>query len=203
MLASCGLALGAATFDLKPPADAKAWAGENIQPGAIHFALCASTSMREWPVAHWTELAHRIWKHDPSAQIIATAGYNDRERAVLKAFASRLTNQNLRTFGRLTIPQLTAAMQRCALHVGSDSGPLHLARACDLPTVSFFRTYQGIEGWLPRGEMHSTFVAPCDCTSGQHRPCEKTGTPRCLNAIKVDEVFAAVRNLRGGGSAII
>ena len=108
MLASCGLLLGETKFGLDPSETGRNWARQNVQPGALHFSINASTHLKEWPIEYWGQLAHLLWKARPDARIIATARSNPREQARLTAFSSSLREGNLQTFTDLGLGQLTA-----------------------------------------------------------------------------------------------
>src|SRR5258706_9969500 len=150
MLAGCGLQLAEARFDLEPSPAARTWAAANVPEGAIHFSINATAYLREWAVEHWASLAKQIWRVRPGTPLVATASGKPRELARLKAFKAALEGGQLQTFEELSIPQLTALLERCALHVGPDSGVLHVAMACGVPTVSLFPESSGMWSWLPR-----------------------------------------------------
>ena len=84
--------------------------------------------------------------------------------------------------------ELAAVLKRCRLHVGSDSGTLHLAVAAGIPTVSFFRESPGATGWIPKGREHRVFQVSCECTDQKAQPCHAAGVSRCLATLSVDTV---------------
>jgi len=94
---------------------------------------------------------------------------------------------------RLSIAQLGAVVARCRLHIGPDSGAMHLAVALGVPTISFFREQRGFRAWLPQGAKHQLLTAPCDCVDHYASPCERTGTPECLARIEPARVAVMVR----------
>lgn len=192
MLASCGLSLAEARFGLDPGKPATEWAGVNVPEKAIHFSICASTHLKEWPLDRWVSLAKALWRDRPGTRVIATASGKERELARLKAFAAALPGGPLQTFDQLPIPQLTALLQRCSLHVGGDSGVLHIAFACGIPTVSFFRDYPGVKGWLPRGKQHVSLMVKCPCAEQRPASCLQRETARCLAELATETVLQAV-----------
>jgi ADP-heptose:LPS heptosyltransferase len=192
VLAACGLALEPARFDLRLPEAARAWAAEQIPAGALHFSLNASTPLKEWPVEHWTALAQKLRSERGDVQIVCTGSNHPRERSRLEAFAAGLGAGAL-VFTGLPIERLAAALARCVLHVGADSGVLHLAMALGLPTVSVFREYPGLEEWAPAGPPHRRLTVPCPCADQKHPPCESRGIAECLAGLKPEAVANAVR----------
>jgi ADP-heptose:LPS heptosyltransferase len=93
----------------------------------------------------------------------------------------------------MSIAQLAAALQRCGLHVGADSGVLHLAMALGVPTVALFREYAGTAEWLPRGHPHKHLLAPCPCANVKDPPCAKEAKALCLARITPEQVVALLR----------
>lgn len=103
-----------------------------------------------------------------------------------------------------TLPELAALLERCALYVGNDSGPAHLAASAGIPTVTIHgpsspaRTAPRAGAGDPRVAVSAGFdCSPCrerffdECPS---RP-SADGRPPCLAAITVEEVAAAVRQV--------
>ena len=103
-----------------------------------------------------------------------------------------------------TLPELAALLERCALHVGNDSGPAHLAAAVGTPTVTIHgpsspgRTAPHAAVGGPHVAVSAAFgCSPCrerffeECPS----PPSADGRPPCLVAVGVEEVAAAVRQV--------
>jgi ADP-heptose:LPS heptosyltransferase len=97
--------------------------------------------------------------------------------------------------GRTTVPELVALLRRCCLFLGGDSGPLHVASALGLPSVSIYGpTDPALTG--PLGERARVLRAAVDCG-----PCYRpTGVPHCrrpmvdcMAAVGVDQVFQEAR----------
>jgi ADP-heptose:LPS heptosyltransferase len=192
MLAACGVPLEEPQFDLEPPKDAQDWAAGQLLRNPIHFSINASTHLKEWPLEHWTSLAKLIWQERPDLQIVASASGKPRELKRLETFICALKGNPVLTYTDLTIPRLAALLERCSLHVGPDSGVLHIATALGKPTVSLFREYPGMQGWLPRGPGHSSLVVDCSCAKQKVAACLQRETARCLAELPPDRVLAAI-----------
>jgi ADP-heptose:LPS heptosyltransferase len=52
-------------------------------------------------------------------------------------------------------------LQRSRLHIGGDSGVLHLAMALGTPTLSMVGEHAGLKEWMPVGERHRQLTAGC------------------------------------------
>ena len=193
LLAECGFTLAPPKFDLVIPVAARQWAEDLVPGGAIHFSINASTPLKEWPLENWIELARAWWRERPGARIVASCGPVGRERERLRQFAAGVHAARLTLVEAPAIPQLAALLGRCALHVGADSGVLHLALAVGRPTVAIFRDYAGKTEWLPRGDRHRHLTAPCAC-AGRGAPAPDCAlAAACLQQIS----SAAVREKIG------
>ena len=54
--------------------------------------------------------------------------------------------------------ELISVLEGAALHCGGDSGALHLAVMAGVPTVSWFRRYDGLMDWAPIGDSHKVLI---------------------------------------------
>ena len=196
VLAVCGLSLAVPRWDLRVPDDARQRAEPLIPRGAIHFSINASTPLKEWPLAHWIELAKKLFAAEPALRIVATASAQPREQERLKLLVAGLGERRLLALPPgLAIAELAAVLQRCTMHVGADSGVLHLAAALQLPTLALFRDYAGTAEWLPRGPFHRHLLAACECAQITQALCATKGEALCLAGITPDQVLSQVREL--------
>jgi ADP-heptose:LPS heptosyltransferase len=196
VLAACGLSLGPARYGLRVPESAVRWAEANVPQGAVHLSINAGHALKEWPLAHWIGLAQSLLEESPVLHLVVTGTKSPREQERLQRLAKALPGQRLHLYsGNLTVVQLAALLTRCRLHVGADSGALHLAGVLGLPTVSLFREYAGLGEWLPRGDKHRSVVAPCGCVNQKAQPCAAEAHPQCLAGITVETVHRLIKEL--------
>jgi heptosyltransferase-2 len=92
---------------------------------------------------------------------------------------------------------LAAALSACRVFITNDSGPMHIAAACDVPTVAIFCATTPALGFYP----YSTDAVivekelPCrPCGSHGGRRCP-LGTEDCMRLIPAQRVFLAVKQL--------
>lgn len=94
-----------------------------------------------------------------------------------------------------SLGHVAAVIERCAVFVGNDSGPLHIAAALGVPVVGIYGPTNEIRT-APYGSGHTVLTAPVSC-----RPCYAFGERfscefdqlLCLELIDVDAVLAAVK----------
>lgn len=200
MLKLCGLNLGPTDFGVRIPDAAREWALTQVQEGAIHLSINASTYLKEWPLENWIALGKQLVR-ELNVKIVATGGDNPRERSRLDALACGL-GPKVQIYSGLSIARLAALLSRCSLHVGADSGVLHLAMALGLPTISMFRNYPSLRGWLPRGPQHRSFTVNCACVNRKRQPCLKDQVAVCLEEIRPDTVAQTVHESLGANAAV-
>jgi heptosyltransferase-3 len=193
VLAACGLALGPARFDFQVDERSSSWAANVVPPLAIHLSINSAKPTREWPLGHHTSMLRAVWADYPDLTIVASTGSSERERRRLREFEGLVNDKRLRVLAdRMTIPQLAAVLQRCRLHIGPDSGVLHLAVALDVPTISFFREQGAYKSFMPSGPHHRVISMPCHCIDHHDAPCERFGRAECFERIEPARVAALV-----------
>ena len=188
VLAACGMQLDPVRWDLSMNPESRRRAESLVPAGAVHFSINASDALKEWPLEHWIALACRCLSADPQLQIVATGSDSPREQERLRCLKEKVGNPRLILLPPgMPIADLAAALQHCKLHVGSDSGVLHLAVAVGIPTISFFRENAGAKGWVPVGPRHHVWQLPCRCVNQTPVCAEKEGG-KCLAGLSVDTV---------------
>ena len=178
-----------ARFDLRVPATDRQWAEQTIPAGAVHLSLSASHPLKEWPLANSIRLIRHLLAAGPDRTIVVTAAGNPREQARLKSLRREVADARLLLLNEsLPVTRLAAVLQRCVLHVGPDSGVLHLAAALNVATVAIFRRYPAMADWLPPGPRHVCFDAVCPCLEQKNPSCAAAGEAACLAGISPDLV---------------
>ncbi|MDB6021245.1 MAG: hypothetical protein JWQ04_1102 [Pedosphaera sp.] len=195
VLGLCGFALKPARFDLSVPEADRLWAQEKIPAGALHLSLNASFALKEWPLANNLKLVQFLLAGDFNRRLIVTAAPNPREQARLEQLRREISDTRLMLINeRLSVARLAALLERCAMHVGPDSGVIHLASALNVPTVAIFRRYHDMAEFLPLGPQHVYFDAPCPCMESKNPACAASGEAACLAGISPELVGAEIRS---------
>lgn len=132
----------------------------------IFCIIGASTVEKMWPTAHWIEFLTPIVNDGWS---VVLNGYGEREQKVADEIADNLPKENvLNLVGKLNYVNMIGVVSECRIAVGNDTGPLHMAALCGIPTVGIFDYIQPIEvgynmPWLnfavAREEKLQTFYA--------------------------------------------
>jgi heptosyltransferase-1 len=197
VLAAVGFDLQPARFDLRLPEEALQWARQALPENVAHLSINASSPLKEWPLENWIALAKALLAADGSLCLAASASSHPREQERLAALARGVDNKRLTGLAGPSIARLAALLQRSRLHIGGDSGVLHLAMALGVPTLSVVRDHAGLKEWAPVGEPHRQFVVECRCLKENRTYCLTTGKALCLATIAAGQVAEeALRLLR-------
>ncbi|WP_430396105.1 glycosyltransferase family 9 protein [Ferrovibrio sp.] len=133
-----------------PPTAPRIWIGEANEKRArrlwdgkqpvLAIGPTANWGGKIWPADRFAELAQRLTAPDgilPGARIAVFGGPG--EEALAQPVLDLLPPDRAMNFvGKLDLLDLGAALQRCALYIGNDSGLMHLAAAVGTPTVGLF-----------------------------------------------------------------
>ena len=98
--------------------------------------------------------------------------------------------------GALGLRPAAAALKRCVLYAGNDSGTMHLAAAVGTPCVAVFSAREWPGMWYPYGDRNRILRSQIDCEGCGLFECSERHN-ECLKRISVDEVLAACQAILG------
>lgn len=164
----------------------------------IALGIGAGSPDRRWPVERFAALARAILDRCPGAGIIVVGGRQD--EAAGASIAGLAPTVIANCAGRLTLLETAAALERCQVFAGNDSGPMHLAATAGCATIEISKhpknghplSYNSPERFGPRARW-SQVVQPQSGLAGCEGACDKS-EPHCIASISVDEVLAAVES---------
>jgi ADP-heptose:LPS heptosyltransferase len=113
-----------------------------LQPGATDPRRC-------WPAQRFAALGDRLAQAGMQVAVNGSAA----EAALVDAVAGNMRHPVRSLAGRLGLGGLCGLLERAALVVSNDTGPLHLALALGVPSVGIFWLSNLIEG-MPLRQSH-------------------------------------------------
>jgi ADP-heptose:LPS heptosyltransferase len=168
----------------------------------IVIHVSAGNPFRRWPLESFAELAAALVRGRPARRVVFTTGPSEQDalsRVIADAQARLSADERHRVLscGDFTLAELRALVDRAALYVGGDSGPMHIASASTVPIVSLYGPTLPARSSPWRDPAHAAVaVERLDLAC---RPCDQRvcvhGDFRCLTGIASAEVAAAAERL--------
>lgn len=124
----------------------------------IHISPFTNNDYKEMPKGYLVNILNKFHLEEDIPLVVSCAN-TEREKNKMADFLKGLSfNPTLVLDGKVNIKQLIAIIHKSILHLGGDSGALHIARMTNTPTFSWFRNYDGIKAWLPEGDLDQTLI---------------------------------------------
>ncbi len=175
---------------------------EELKKGGQRLVLVhagGSVKRKMWPEEKMAELVGRLTAQ-PETAVVVLGTEADGGRAS-RACAEASSGKAVSVSHSLTLKQCAALISMTSLFVGPDSGLLHLAAGCSVPTVALFGPSDHIKwGYGGRGR-HAVVRNPVPCSPcfifGYSKPCRNY---ECINGISVDDVIGACNRIAAGSA---
>jgi lipopolysaccharide heptosyltransferase II len=155
----------------------------------------AGTRYKQWESSRWAQVADALHEQT-NATIVFTGSRGEAPLVAQIAALARHTHHS--AAGELSLMQVAALYARASLVIGCDSGPMHIAAAVNVPTVTLFGPANPAE-FAPWGDKrrHIVLASPITC-----RPCrvldwgdDDPALHPCLRDIGIGEMLEAARRL--------
>jgi len=179
---------------LFPPPSAAKRADDCLAPllGRPVIALGPGSKMpaKKWFAERYVEVCKRIVARAPG---VGFAVFGSKaERADGDLLLSALGTPFIANLaGTTDIIESAAALSRCSLYLGNDTGTMHLAAAMGVPCVAIFTSRENRDSWHPLGDAHAILRRDLPCSGCMLERCE-IERMRCLDLITVEDVWAAL-----------
>jgi ADP-heptose:LPS heptosyltransferase len=169
----------------------------NWSPGQrfIAASIGAKADTKDWGTENWCALFARLSGREPHLGLVLVGATNERSAS---GHASRMwRGPALNVCGELSPRETAAVIERAAIFVGHDSGPMHLAAAVGVPCVAVFSARAKPGVWFPFGSRNRVVYHQTHCFGCQLVTCTKH-QKKCIRTITVEEVHAAVVDALAG-----
>jgi lipopolysaccharide heptosyltransferase II len=174
-----------------------------IEPTApiVVMHVSAGNPFRRWPASSFATVAAELAREDRRRRVIVTSGPSEAAAAeAVAGEARRLAGEAaggiVRT-GEFDLAELRSLVERSALYIGGDSGPLHIASTTRTPIVALFGPTLP-ERSMPWRDPAIGAIAidagPLPCRPCHQRTCVP-GDFRCLTGISPNMVVSAAMQL--------
>jgi heptosyltransferase-1 len=160
-LQRAGIPSGTPRFRVEIPGQVKESAAAKLgmvigdERHLVHVSPFTTQDHKELPVHTLAASLNEIHGRAPDLPFVISCANNEREHHKLAQLMDLLLFVPYRVFaGNLGLLELLAILSVSRIHLGGDSGGLHVAVMAGAPTVSWFRDYEGAVEWMPSGEAH-------------------------------------------------
>jgi ADP-heptose:LPS heptosyltransferase/GT2 family glycosyltransferase len=149
----------------------------------------SGNAMRQWPARRFAELIELLLgARDVHVAVIGGPQEADLAREVVDAVARKDAVHLLA--GRMPLEELPALLARCALFVGNNSGPKHLAAALGVPTIGVHSGVVDANEWGPLGERAVAIRRDMACSPCYaETPADCPHNLACLHGLAPGAVF--------------
>ena len=183
------------------PPEERSAAAERL--GSVPYPLVfllpdAGMEVKRWPNKCWGSLGRALCERHGAEIVVPVGSEPDQAERV-----ARLVGERARVWPRGTLRELATALSFADLAVGADTGPVRIAAALDVPTVTLFGpSWHGrygqppphvdLQGYpaCPQRNISDFTQQPCwyagECT------LEERSWRTCLEDISVEDVLSAV-----------
>ena len=176
--------------------------------------MSAGNPFRRCPIYYFVSLVAALAAEDPARRIIISAGPSEGDAAerVIAGARARLQESGgsadrVVSCGEFSLAELRALLDRSALYIGGDSGPLHVAATTRVPIVGVYGPTLPARSAPWRDERlacESVDAGELPCRPCDQRVCEP-GDFRCLTRITPGQVaraagIAIVNSTRGSAT---
>ncbi len=153
---------------------------------------------KRWPLDRYQELARRLVQ-DLDAEVLLIGGPDDAALNALLLEGLAVPEGSVKNIaGKTSFGELAAQLERCALFIGNDSSPMHLAAAVGIPVIAIFGPTSPREyGPYPLNDpvhislWHPSSAQPC-FFMGKMQTSKQC---RCIESVTLDEVWQAVQQI--------
>lgn len=140
---------------------------------------------RQWPPEHYAQLMRTALQKRPDLRFLLLFGPGERE---VVEDVRRLAGDSERILlpeDMISLRQMAAVLERCALHLGNCSSPSHFATAVDTPTLIIRGSTSSAWSFPSPEHGHMALDLPC-------QPCDQNECERdllCLRDLTPDMVL--------------
>jgi heptosyltransferase-3 len=152
-------------------------------------------SARNLPLEAYARVADLIERRY-NVKVLVTAGSDEIE--VVDEMDRLRAGRSLRLTDIPRLLDLAAVIEKSRLFISGSTGPMHIAAAVGVPTLSFFSPVRSCSPrrWGPLGEANAVIMPPVpECPTCKGDTCEYFD---CMERIEPDRIAEALEALLGG-----
>ncbi len=139
---------------------------------------------KQWPPENFAKLSSIM-----NIKCIVVGSKEDKE--ISDYIESYSSGNAISMAGKTNLKELISLIRNARFIVSNDSGPMHIAAACNIPVIAIFGPTNPVKTG-PYGQMNTVVKSTLPCSPCYKRKCK---TIECMKDISVDDVYKAVRKI--------
>ena len=153
---------------------------------------------KRWSAENYIDLINQILQKYRS-QIFIIGGKDESE--LVESIASAVNDERVIDLsGKLSLVELVATLKKADLFVGNDSGPMHIASACNIGVIGLYGPTDP-ERLGPYGDNCLALRMEDECPPCSHGKC-KFSNYRCIDRISVEVVMESINDMLKRGNLL-
>jgi len=152
----------------------------------ISFSIGTKLEVKDWGTDRWSDLIKRVSARYPEYLIVAIGGEIDNDKT--NYIFGNIEDNYLNFCGDLTISQSMYVLSKSQVFICHDSGPMHLAAAVGINTISIFSSRSPPGLWFPAGPHNKVFYTRIECEGCEKIKCIAL-KKKCILSISVNDIF--------------
>ena len=161
----------------RPPLPKTPWARKLYKKPVVCIHPAAGNDMKQWPADYFALLINQLQELE-DVNIALVGGPDDEPIATAILGNVRDPDAVLSLVGKLKLADLPDFIATCALFVGNDSGPKHIAAGLGIPTIGIHSGIVDSREWGPIGELAIGIDRDMNCS-----PCYRSKLEDCHRAL--------------------
>jgi ADP-heptose:LPS heptosyltransferase len=145
----------------------------------------SGNEMRQWPPRHFAEIANLLVATE-DVDMVLIGGPDEAEIAGMVERGIRKTDRVHNLIGRFKLDELPYFLDTCALFIGNNSGPKHIAAGLGVPTIGVHSGVVDAREWGPLGPSAVAAQRNMMCS-----PCYLATRDQCHRGLACVEGLAA------------
>ncbi len=161
------------------------------------IGLCPGASFgkaKAWPPERFAQVAeYLVRKYSANVAVFSGKGETENAKKILQGLKNDVI---LSLGGNLSVKESAALIEKCAVFISNDTGPMHIAAALNVPLVAVFGSTNPL--WTgPIGSRSRVLYRKVPCSPCFKRSCpRKSGRYECLSSITADNVIREIEKLK-------
>ena len=162
----------------------------------VAFNIGASWETKRWLDSYFAECADRLIREGYGVAFFGGPMDVDIVESCIAQMKEKDSPRLRRLTGKVSLGVLAGLLKRCVLFLTTDSGPMHIGVAMNVPIVTMFGA-SPVPGFYPYDAKDVLIQAPTDCHPCGIHQCPKQGAEHmgCMKRIPVEIVMKYVHEL--------